>query len=174
MLPQHGLMNGAMSSSRIRTGETLGRWSGARELNHSPWGPAPMEHILKLKNFQDTVYWILLLFNSWNEQPLPVSAQEKLRPRVRKWSLKDGQLVRGRNTRLLMRDPGFLPPNEWMNEWIHHIFIYHLFYVGTEGMQWSWHCACPQSWLPLTGGVLCFSGNVLPSVQEILVFLVMN
>ena len=38
---QHGLTSGAMSAPRIRTGETLGRRSGARELNHSATGPAP-------------------------------------------------------------------------------------------------------------------------------------
>ena len=41
MPPQHGLMSGAMSSPRIQTGETLGRRSGAHELNHSATGPAP-------------------------------------------------------------------------------------------------------------------------------------
>ena len=41
MLPQHGLMSGAMSAPRIRTGETLGRQSGARELNYSATGRAP-------------------------------------------------------------------------------------------------------------------------------------
>ena len=39
--PQRGLMNGAMSAPRIRTGQTLGRQSRARELNHSATGPAP-------------------------------------------------------------------------------------------------------------------------------------
>ena len=41
MLSQRGLMSGAMSAPRIRTGETLGRQSGAHELNHSAMGPAP-------------------------------------------------------------------------------------------------------------------------------------
>ena len=40
--PQHGLMSGAMSAPRIRTSETLGHRSGARELNHSAMGPAPV------------------------------------------------------------------------------------------------------------------------------------
>uniref|UniRef100_A0A9L0JLB2 Prostaglandin E synthase 3 n=1 Tax=Equus asinus TaxID=9793 RepID=A0A9L0JLB2_EQUAS len=40
-LPQHGLTSGAMSAPRIQTGETLGRCSRARELNHSATGPAP-------------------------------------------------------------------------------------------------------------------------------------
>ena len=40
-MPQHGLMSGAMSPPRTRTGETLGRWSRAHELNHSAMGPAP-------------------------------------------------------------------------------------------------------------------------------------
>ena len=39
-LPQHGLMSGAMSSPRIQTGETPGRQSRVRELNHSAMGPA--------------------------------------------------------------------------------------------------------------------------------------
>ena len=42
MLPQHGLMSGAMSAPRIRTGETLGRGGGSRELNHSATGPVPV------------------------------------------------------------------------------------------------------------------------------------
>ena len=41
MPPQHGLMSGAMSTPRTRTGETLGCQSRARELNHSAMGPAP-------------------------------------------------------------------------------------------------------------------------------------
>ena len=41
-LPQHGLMNGAMSAPRIGTGETLGCQSGACELNHSAMGQAPL------------------------------------------------------------------------------------------------------------------------------------
>ena len=40
MARQHDSMSGAMSVPRIRTGETLGRRSGARELNHSATGPA--------------------------------------------------------------------------------------------------------------------------------------
>ena len=39
-LPQHGLMSGAMSTLRIRTGETPGLRSGTQELNHSATGPA--------------------------------------------------------------------------------------------------------------------------------------
>ena len=38
MPPQLGLMSGAMSAPRIRTRETLGHWSRACELNHSPQG----------------------------------------------------------------------------------------------------------------------------------------
>ena len=41
MLPQHGLMSGARSVSRIWTGKTLGHWSGVRKLNHLATGPAP-------------------------------------------------------------------------------------------------------------------------------------
>ena len=41
MLPEHGLMSSAMSLPRIRTGETLGRQSGGRKLNHLAMGPAP-------------------------------------------------------------------------------------------------------------------------------------
>ena len=41
MLPQRGLMSSAMSTPRIRTGETLGHCSGACELDLSAMGPAP-------------------------------------------------------------------------------------------------------------------------------------
>ncbi|XP_046524453.1 bifunctional peptidase and arginyl-hydroxylase JMJD5 isoform X4 [Equus quagga] len=44
--PQRSLMSGAMSAPRIRT---LGRCSGARELNHSATEPAPSFHILNSK-----------------------------------------------------------------------------------------------------------------------------
>ena len=54
MLPQRGLMSGAMSVPRIRTGETLRRRSGVRELNHLATGPAlgiltsnPLEVVFK-------------------------------------------------------------------------------------------------------------------------------
>uniref|UniRef100_A0A5F5PSX9 D-aminoacyl-tRNA deacylase n=1 Tax=Equus caballus TaxID=9796 RepID=A0A5F5PSX9_HORSE len=40
--PQSDLTNGAMSMPRIQTGETLGCCSGARELNHSTTGLAPI------------------------------------------------------------------------------------------------------------------------------------
>ena len=40
MLPQHGLMGGARSAPRIRTGETLGRQSGAHKFNHLATGLA--------------------------------------------------------------------------------------------------------------------------------------
>ena len=56
MLPQHGLMSGAMSAPRIRTHESLGRWSRGRELNHSATGPAPSYPLLKwLLSF---LHWI--------------------------------------------------------------------------------------------------------------------
>ena len=45
MPPQRDLTNGAMSAPRIRT---LGRRSGARELNHSAMELAPGQHLLKL------------------------------------------------------------------------------------------------------------------------------
>ena len=38
--PQHNLTSSATSTPKIRTGETLGRRSGTRELNHSAMGPA--------------------------------------------------------------------------------------------------------------------------------------
>ena len=41
MPSQHGLMSGAMSVPRIRTGETLCHHSRAQELNHLATGPAP-------------------------------------------------------------------------------------------------------------------------------------
>ena len=47
-LPQRGLMCGAMSAPRMRTGETLGCQSGACELNHWATGPAPREGRLLL------------------------------------------------------------------------------------------------------------------------------
>ena len=46
MLPQHGLMSGAMSAPRIRNGEILGHRSRALELNHSAMGPAPDVFVL--------------------------------------------------------------------------------------------------------------------------------
>ena len=46
MLPQHGLISGAMSAPRIQTGETLGRQSGACELNHLAMGLAPILSVL--------------------------------------------------------------------------------------------------------------------------------
>ena len=51
MLPQPGWMSGAMSAPGIRTGETLGRRSGVRELNRSATGPAPMTSFLTLVQF---------------------------------------------------------------------------------------------------------------------------
>ena len=45
--PQHGLMSGAMSAPRIRTGETLGRCSGACKLNHWAMGPALRKKFFK-------------------------------------------------------------------------------------------------------------------------------
>ena len=43
---QRGLTSGAMSAPRIRT---LGRRSGARELNHSATEPAPQPNVLIVK-----------------------------------------------------------------------------------------------------------------------------
>ena len=49
MPPQHGPMSGAMSATlRIRTGETLGCWSRACELNYSFTGLAPGTYIFRL------------------------------------------------------------------------------------------------------------------------------
>ena len=47
MLPQHGLMSGAMSAPRIWTSETLGRQNREWELNHSATGPAQHKTIFK-------------------------------------------------------------------------------------------------------------------------------
>ena len=47
--PQHSWVSGAMSTSRIRTSETLGCRSGACELNHSATGPAPSIVLKKLE-----------------------------------------------------------------------------------------------------------------------------
>ena len=44
MLPQHGLISGAMSTPRIQTSKTLSRRSRAREFNHLVMGPAPWSH----------------------------------------------------------------------------------------------------------------------------------
>ena len=57
-LPQHGLMSGTMSAPRIQTGETLGRCSGARQLNHSATGPAPQINILNIQcaSFETHLY----------------------------------------------------------------------------------------------------------------------
>ena len=59
MLPQRGLMSGALSVPRIQTGETLGPHSGARELNHSATGLAPRSSHLK---------WAFLLERWWYEE----------------------------------------------------------------------------------------------------------
>ena len=40
MPPEHGLTSSAMSTPRIQTGETLGRRSRVRKLNHLAAGPA--------------------------------------------------------------------------------------------------------------------------------------
>ena len=45
-------MSGAMSAPRIRTSETPGHQSTARELNHSATGPAP-NSILKGNNIEE-------------------------------------------------------------------------------------------------------------------------
>ena len=47
MPPQCGLTSGAMSTPRIRTSETMGCWSRARELKHLASGPAPNYLIFK-------------------------------------------------------------------------------------------------------------------------------
>ena len=57
--PQHGLMSGAMSPPRIRTGETLGCRSGAHELNHSAMGPAPIIYFEIMKC--EASFFVLLL-----------------------------------------------------------------------------------------------------------------
>ena len=44
--PQHGLTSSAMSTPRIRTGETLDWRGGARKLNHLVTGPAPSKCFL--------------------------------------------------------------------------------------------------------------------------------
>ena len=56
--PQHGLMSGAMSTPKIWTGETLGRHSGAWELNHSATRPAP-DFSGFLKQFFLSWHWLL-------------------------------------------------------------------------------------------------------------------
>ena len=56
ILPQCGLMSGAMSTPRIRTSKTPGRGSGACELNHLAMGPAPRIHF-----FSDLLILILTL-----------------------------------------------------------------------------------------------------------------
>ena len=57
MLPQHGLMSGAMSGLRIRTDETLGCRRGVRELNHSAMGPAPTLIILTFRSSMKQAPW---------------------------------------------------------------------------------------------------------------------
>ena len=46
--PQHGSKSGARSTPRIWTGETLGRWSGACELDHSAREPHPGLHLSRV------------------------------------------------------------------------------------------------------------------------------
>ena len=53
MLPQRGLMSGAMSLPRVRTGKTLGHRTGACELNHlamGPGGPPKARHSFETKD----------------------------------------------------------------------------------------------------------------------------
>ena len=51
MLPQHGLMSGAMSAPRIWTGETLGPRSGGHELNHWATELAPANFLTGWKSW---------------------------------------------------------------------------------------------------------------------------
>ena len=77
-LPQHGLMNSAMSTSRIQTGETLGHQRGASELNHLATGPAPSNlplsspslpwprrgytcHVLLIRSIKEFLYFLIFL-----------------------------------------------------------------------------------------------------------------
>ena len=57
MPPQHGLMSGAMSVPRIRTSETLGHQSQARELNHSAPGPAPPAELWRCVASLASAFW---------------------------------------------------------------------------------------------------------------------
>ena len=58
MLPQQGVMSGAMSVPRIRT---LGRRSGACELNHSAMEPAPLAKISILSFISINIFSIVIL-----------------------------------------------------------------------------------------------------------------
>ena len=69
--PQHGLISSAMSTPRIWTSETLGSWSGARELNHSAMGPAP--NIKCFESLSGCKIWLKFSFKNCleptNEKP---------------------------------------------------------------------------------------------------------
>ena len=63
MPPQHGLLSGAMSAPRIRTGETLGSRSGVRELNRWATGLAP------ISIFMSCLLHVRCGFLKWAAQP---------------------------------------------------------------------------------------------------------
>ena len=61
----------AMSSPRIRTGKTLGRQSGARELNYQA-GPRNINLLYKSISTFLTIYFLILFFFTFSSQSPPV------------------------------------------------------------------------------------------------------
>ena len=61
MLPQHGLISGAMSTPRIQTGKALGHQSGVHKPKHSATGSAPGSYFL---NLFFNLYLLVEEFNS--------------------------------------------------------------------------------------------------------------
>ena len=61
MLPQHGLMNGAVSVPRIQTSKTLGHGSRVHELNHSAMGPAPIWCLFLLSEVVLAIFFSVFL-----------------------------------------------------------------------------------------------------------------
>ena len=64
--PQRGLMSGAMSALRIRTGETLGRESGARQLSHGPRG-RPSRCFFYIRDVSVLSEGLIFIDGSWKE-----------------------------------------------------------------------------------------------------------
>ena len=89
VLPQHGLMSCAMFAPRIRTNETWGHGSGARELNHLAIRPAPQGTAIllfsttansgciliniRLYMFVPSLVILCLLGGQWAQTPLFIS-----------------------------------------------------------------------------------------------------
>ena len=109
-LPQRDPTSSAMSVPRIRTSETLGHHSGARELNHSATEPDPQSSVSFLKN----------------NFPLYIN-----RKRVNK-VLPSRRL---QEPALMMREAGSRAAQPWV---ISNLLERLFFYTGELGITW-WH-----------------------------------